>query len=155
LLDAAIFSDYQEAYKALNNTLAKGLAIFKLKDFIVAQGGDYSVIDDYTKLLYGAKVYELKANRNGYISHIQSDLIGHAACYLGAGRFTKEDKLHYGVGFDFIAKIGTQVKKGDLICKIYHQDKNLNEVISLLGQAIQIQDTFVKSELILGSINSK
>lgn len=137
LIDAKLFNDFDQAKKALLNTLNDGSAFNKFKELVIAQGGDIKVIDN-PKLLIKAPTYQLYAKENGYIETIKTSEVGVAARVLGAGRLTKEDVLDLEVGIDLHKKIGDEIKKGDLIATIYHHNKGLEEAALILEKALVI-----------------
>ena len=46
------------------------------------------------------------------------------ACYLGAGRIKKEDKIDYTCGIVLNKKVGDYVKKGEILAYIHSNDKD-------------------------------
>jgi pyrimidine-nucleoside phosphorylase len=64
--------------------------------------------------------------------------IGKAAMRLGAGRETKEDDVLLDVGVDLHQKIGSHVKKGDVLATLYVRDKGIEEAKNLILHAITI-----------------
>ena len=65
---------------------------------------------------------EIKAERDGYISHIECDEIGMVSLTLGGGRATKESDIDLSVGLILDKKVGDHVSKGDTIARIYASD---------------------------------
>jgi pyrimidine-nucleoside phosphorylase len=66
---------------------------------------------------------EIYADKDGYIVSIDSKKIGEALVALGGSRTKKDDKIDYGVGFEFSKKVGSKVKKGDVILTVLYNDK--------------------------------
>ncbi|TDT61919.1 pyrimidine-nucleoside phosphorylase [Fonticella tunisiensis] len=111
-----------EARAVLEKTIKNGSALEKLKEFVSAQGGDVSLIDN-PDMLPGAKYQvEVKARIDGYISKIVASEIGLAALVLGAGRETKESAIDHSVGIVIKEKVGAYVRKGDTIAVIHTND---------------------------------
>ena len=104
---AGAAKDTDEARKMLMETITSGKAIEKLKEFVKAQGGDASVIDDISNLHNAKNVIPVKANKSGVVSKIHAENIGLVAMELGAGRATKESIIDLAVG------IVLQKKRGD------------------------------------------
>ncbi len=146
-VDAKIFKTLEEARKELRKTLTDGRAFGKLREMVVAQKGDVSMIDHPEKFLT-AKTHKIYADKAGFIESFKTTDIGTAARLLGAGRLTKEDVLDLDVGVDIHKKIGDKVEKGDLLATIYHNDKGLKQATEVLNSAIKIGKTQKPAELI-------
>lgn len=146
LVDANIFSNFSEAKKELEKTLADGRAFDKFKIMVSAQGGSIEQIENPDSFL-SAQTFQLKAEEDGFIEKIKTADIGTATRILGAGRLTIEDVLDLSVGLDLHAKIGHKVKKGDVIATVYHNNKGLDEAVKILTNAIIIGPS--KKEVVL------
>jgi len=119
------------------------------------QGGDVSMIEDYSKLPAAEKTVELKADRAGYISQIHCEEIGLAAMMLGAGRETKESVIDMGVGLKLIKHVGDQVKTGDVIAELYVNPKRDNDkAVDRLRAAITISPQHVTAQKLILDIIS-
>jgi len=138
LKDAKIVKTSEEGYKRAKETLQTGQALYKLREFVAAQGGDVSCIDDKEKLLGHTKTYVIRAEKDGYVESMNALQFGIAAMKLGAGRMHKDDVIDLKVGLDLHVKIGNQVKVGDPIVTLYHNDKGLNEAIKLISESYVI-----------------
>lgn len=138
LKDAKIVKTSEEGYKRAKETLQTGQALYKLREFVAAQGGDVSYIDDKEKLLGHSKTYVIRAEKDGYVESMNALQFGIAAMKLGAGRMHKDDVIDLKVGLDLHVKIGNQVKVGDPIVTLYHNDKGLNEAIKLITESYVI-----------------
>jgi pyrimidine-nucleoside phosphorylase len=138
LKDAKIVKTSEEGYKRAKETLQTGQALYKLREFVAAQGGDVSYIDDKEKLLGHSKTYVIRAEKDGYVESMNALQFGIAAMKLGAGRMHKDDVIDLKVGLDLHVKIGNQVKVGDPIVTLYHNDKGLNEAIKLISESYVI-----------------
>ena len=118
------------------------------------QGGDVEQIKN-TDLLPKAKfVTEIRSREAGYISRIHSMRLGILAMKLGAGRATKSDPIKYGVGLKIGVKKGDRVKRGDVLCRVYHDedlDKDwLEEMYNSFQYSDQVQDPTPIVEAVLG-----
>jgi pyrimidine-nucleoside phosphorylase len=108
-----------------------------LKSFIEACHGDSSFVDNLS-LPVAKNVKEVKSDTSGYINSINSEMIGKAAMVLGAGRATKKDVIDHSVGIVLEKKTGDRIEKGNVICKIYHNGKSLEEAEKLINDAMII-----------------
>ncbi len=130
---------HEAAEAKVSEVLQNGSAYRKLLEMVKVQGGDVSMIEDYSKLPAAEKTVELKADRAGYISHIHCEEIGLAAMMLGAGRETKESVIDMGVGLKLVKHVGDAIKVGDVIAELYVNPKRDNaRAIDRLKAAISI-----------------
>ena len=131
-----------EAEKILEEALKSGKALQKLKDLIKSQGGDVSVVDDYSKFPQALHKIEIKAEKCGYINHIKALEIAKATKLLGAGRTLKEDPIDYAVGIFLNKKTGEAIKQGETAFTIYADlMDNIDEVKSMAQNAFVIENT--------------
>lgn len=139
----------EEARKMLEDAIKSGRAFEKFKEMVKAQGGNVEMIED-TSLLPTAKfMTEIKAERDGNVKVLHSEKLGILAMHLGAGRATKEDDVNHAVGIKINCKKGDKIKKGDVICYVYHDSKLSDEWIRQLHESFVLTDEAVaKSRLI-------
>ena len=100
-------------------SFTNGAALAKFKEFITAQGGDASVVDDYTLLPQASFTKDVVADQSGYVTEIVADDIGVAAMTLGAGRATKESQIDLAAGLYLHKKVGDKVEEGDVLATLY------------------------------------
>ncbi|MBQ3604016.1 MAG: thymidine phosphorylase [Clostridia bacterium] len=134
--------------------LESGAAFETLKACVAAHGGNTDYIDN-PELFDSAKyTLEIKADCDGYITAMDSERIGNAACMLGAGRKTKEDSIDPAAGLEILAKTGSKVCKGDILAKLYTNDEKLfDAAANEYKAAITLSDTPVEvMPIILGSM---
>ncbi|MFF3022972.1 pyrimidine-nucleoside phosphorylase [Gottfriedia sp. NPDC057948] len=128
----------EEARAKLLENMKNGKALEVFKAFLVAQGGDGSVVDDPSKLPQAKYVQEVVAKQDGYVSQIVADAVGTAAMKLGAGRATKESVIDLAVGLMLNKKVGEAVKKGDSLVTVYSSTEDISEVEKDLLENIKI-----------------
>ena len=92
----------------------------KFIEFIEYQNGDINNIKT------NCKVETIFSNKSGYINSIDAEKIGRFALELGAGRIRKEDKIDYDVGISLNKKVGDYVKDGDILARIYYNEKEID-----------------------------
>ncbi|OOC45593.1 thymidine phosphorylase [Thermosipho sp. 1074] len=146
---------YEKCYKLAYDSLNNGDALNKFKEFIIAQGGNPDVVQKPKDILpISNNFVEFKANKDGYISKINTEKVGVACNYLGAGRVKKEDKIDHSVGLEFFKKIGDKVSKGETIVKLYiSENSDVESALNLLNDAYTIGDSDVqKLDIILDII---
>lgn len=125
------------AYESIEN----GTALKKFKEWIEAQGGDGRIVGDYSLFGKASVEYEIKAEKEGFISKMDAEKIGSICVDLGGGRKTKDDKIDHTAGIILVRKTGDRVKKGEVIAKLYTNKENAISVAEedFLG-AIEITD---------------
>ncbi|UPM55889.1 pyrimidine-nucleoside phosphorylase [Gottfriedia acidiceleris] len=128
----------EEARAKLLENMKNGKALEVFKAFLVAQGGDGSVVDDPSKLPQAKYVQEVVAKQDGYVSQIVADAVGTAAMKLGAGRATKESVIDLAVGLMLNKKVGEAVKKGESLVTVYSSTEDISEVEKDLLENIKI-----------------
>ena len=140
LLLSGKYKDAKKARALLEEKIENGEAAAKLREMIKWQGASPEAIDNPTKYFKPAKLkYELKADKNGYVEHIDAKTAGMAGVLLGAGRNTMEDKIDYGAGIWLHKKSGDAVKKGDVIAALYASDKKRLETgVELFKKAVKL-----------------
>ena len=108
----------EDCLKMAEHSLEDGSAFRKFEQMVQRQGGDVSYLEDLSKFPT-APEYPVKAWKDGYISHMQTEEIGAVAGMLGAGRERKEDKIDPAAGIRFVKKTGEPVKAGEVIACLY------------------------------------
>ena len=149
LVLGGIFENAEMAHKALEENINNHKGLEKFRELITLQGGNPSVIDDYSLFQQPKESLEVKAEKDGYISHIDTDNIGRASVATGAGRLTKTDKIDYSAGIIMKKKLGDTVKTGEVIATVYsattEKCKRASEIIK---QAVIIGEMPEKQPLI-------
>lgn len=137
----------------IENCVNSGKAYKKFVELIHRQGGDISYCENIEKF-EKARYQESITFEEGYISKIDAEKIGKIACYLGAGRIKKEDKIDMSAGIIVNKKVGDYIKKEDIVAKLYSNSKEkIEEAREMIKQAITITDKKVEKEkMILGII---
>lgn len=135
---AGVSKDFNAGYKLAMDTLKSGKALENFYQLVEAQGGDVNYIKDKNNLLGHTKQFVVTAEKDGYLETVDALNFGIAAMKLGAGRMKKDDKLDLFVGLDLHKKIGDEVKKGDPIVTLYHNEKGLKDAIELIGESYVI-----------------
>ena len=109
----------EECRDKVKEAVASGAALSKLKDMVLAQGGDVSVIEDTNNFKKAEYYYDVVAPHSGIITHINTEEVGVASVALGAGRETRESSIDYQAGIVLRKKTGEQVQVGDVLATLY------------------------------------
>jgi pyrimidine-nucleoside phosphorylase len=112
-----------EAAKAkLAEALDNGQAWAKFTEWITAQGGERSVLEDPDQLPTARHVETVFAPHSGFIAAIDAAEVGKTGVLLGGGRTKKGDPIDHSVGIVHHAKVGDKLAQGDLLLTIHAND---------------------------------
>lgn len=143
LLCAKMAESEEEARKMLMENIKNGKGLEKLKDFVKAQGGDISPIDDYSKFPQAKYVEKVTSPVDGYITKIHAEAFGLIAMELGAGRATKESEIDLAVGIVLNKKRGEKVNKGDVLAYIHsNNQEKIEKARKSILENIVIEDSY-------------
>ena len=115
----------EECRAMAEKAVADGSAFEKCKQMFAAQGGDISVLEDYSRLAAARYSREILAEETGYIYSHDTEKVGSASVLLGAGRLTKTDEIDFAAGITLHKKTGDYVEKGQSIATFYADDEAL------------------------------
>ena len=116
----------EEALKEVKENIKNKKAYTKFLEFVKAQHGDIE------NIAISNKIFSLKVNKSGYIQSIDTLKLGEIVRKLGAGRYSKDDKIDYGVGIILNKKVGDFILGNEELAKIYwnEKDASLLEILS-------------------------
>lgn len=145
---------YEESLSQVENALAGGAALKKFGEWISFQGGQNDFLTDTGALGKAAVISEFKASDDGYLSHMNAELIGKAASALGAGRIKSGDAIDFTAGLMIQRKTGDFCRKGDVIAELHTSDKKLlPDAEAYLGEALSFcQEKPAGQPLIFGVV---
>lgn len=115
----------EECRAMAEKAVADGSAFEKCKQMFAAQGGDISVLEDYSRFDAARYSREILAEETGYIYSHDTEKIGSASVLLGAGRLTKTDEIDFAAGITLHKKTGDYVEKCQSIATFYADDEAL------------------------------
>lgn len=125
----------------VEEVFSNGKAFDKLRELVVAQGGDVSFIDVLGKLPSADQVIKVQSKQAGWIKVIDAKEVGEAAVMLGAGRAKKEDVIDPAVGILVHAKVGDYQEAGEDLFEVHlNDDTHLQEVVEKLIKAVAFSD---------------
>ncbi len=116
---------FDECQRLAEKAVEDGSAFRAFAAMVEAQGGDASCLADPRKLPQAAFRLKVRAERSGYITHMDAETIGRAACMLGAGRETKESVIDHAAGIRILKKTGEAVEAGEAIAELHANAENL------------------------------
>ncbi len=133
----------EESVKLMNEKIDSGEAFDKFKKFVDVQGGDIDNIEVSSKML------QINSSKEGFLKSINTLKLGEIVRNLGAGRFSKEDEIDYGVGIILNKKVGDLIMPGEEFLKIYYNKKDIriDELLScfeIVEEPTQRQDVIIE-----------
>lgn len=143
-----------EGRQRLEQVLASGAALDKLRELVANQGGDAGLVDQ-PQLLPTAQIQqEVAAPRTGWITEMDTAGIGNAAQILGAGRSKKGESIDLAVGLEILAKTGDHVEAGQPLAILHANSQAAADAAakSLLGCYSFGEEKKEPLPLILGEI---
>ena len=119
LLLGGAASSVAEGRDKLMAALHSGAGLEKLRQMIVAQGGDPACCDDVSQLPQAKIIRDVPAVEGGYIRSMDTIRLGNAAQAMGAGRKKKTDSIDYSVGFVMHKRIGDELRPGEAVATVH------------------------------------
>lgn len=130
--------------------LQNGAALKKFEQMVEAQGGD---LEDLYRPSSAKFVLEVRADGDGYISDLPAMEFGLFAMRLGAGRAVKSDVLDFETGIVFEKKVGEKVTAGQVLSKIYANQKISQGLVTEFKKNVKISNERKKTKEILEIIS--
>ena len=119
MIKLAGFGDDIENNKAkMQENISNGKAYEKLIQMVQNQGGDISYLNDTNKFEKAKYIIPVESKTSGIIKEINAEEVGKVACFLGAGRLKKEDKIDNSAGIILNKKVGDYVEEKEVIAYI-------------------------------------
>ena len=119
MIKLAGFGDDIENNKAkMQENIINGKAYEKLIQMVQNQGGDISYLNDTNKFEKAKYIIPVESKTSGIIKEINAEEVGKVACFLGAGRLKKEEKIDNSAGITLNKKVGDYVEEKEVIAYI-------------------------------------
>jgi pyrimidine-nucleoside phosphorylase len=123
LAHAARDEDYGR--ELLVRAVESGRAAAKAREWVAAQGGDASVVDDPSVLPRAERSRVVSAHEHGWVAHFDAACVGRAAMAMGAGRASLGDDIDPAAGLVLAAKVGDRVEDGAPLATLYAASEEL------------------------------
>ena len=130
-------ANVEKTVEEVREHLMNGSALHKFEAMIEAQGGDKENLYRPSSAQY---IVEVSVDESGYISELPAMEFGLFAMRLGAGRAVKSDDLDFETGIVFEKKIGEFIQAGDVIAKIYANQKISQELLTEFKKNVKISN---------------
>ncbi len=141
LVVAGIAPDDTAARARVTGVIRSGAALEKFRAVVARQGGDASIVDDYSRLPSTIASDDVLAPRDGFIVGIDAEGIGRASMLLGAGREQLDTPIDYGAGILLRATVAEAVTAGQPLAQLrVGRHARLEEAAALARSAFDIGD---------------
>lgn len=117
-------SDVAAGRAKLQKIIESGEAIVKLREMILAQGGDASVIESPKKMPQPQHAIPVEATEAGFVQALDAYVVGSAGKILGAGRLVKGAPIDLAVGINLVKKVGDRVEVGETLGVLLANDSS-------------------------------
>ena len=123
MVSLSLSQPIEECRVRVKEAIDSGRAFDKMKEWIAAQGGNVAVLEDTSLLPTASVVWEVKADRDGYLAHMDTEAVGISASLLGAGRVEKDDPIDYSAGIVLQKKTGDYVRAGEILAQLHTSEE--------------------------------
>ena len=143
--------NFESAMARIDAVLANGQALERFARMVSALGGPADFVERADHYLARAPVkLDVKAEREGWISAMDTRAIGLLVVTLGGGRRKASDSIDHRVGLSDVLRIGSPVSQGQALASVHAADEAGAQAASAqLQKLIQIQDAPVSSPQVL------
>lgn len=140
LLLAERVQSEEEGKALLLENIRNGKGLAKFKELLIQQGGDVRVIADYSLLPLAEEKWEVKATKSGYLTRMDTAMIGRASQETGAGRMFKGQPLDFGAGIVMKKRTGDVIATGETLAVVYSKRREkCQSAADFLQKAITIE----------------
>ena len=116
--------NYDECEKNVRRVIENGEALMTFANMVEAQGGNKEWILNPELFPEAPYSYEVKSDKSGYITGVNTEGYGVASLLLGAGRNTMADQIDFSAGIKLVKKTGDKVEIGDTLAVLYTSDES-------------------------------
>lgn len=154
LHQAKIVQSIDEGKEKIIESINNKRGLDKLIELFSYQGGDISYIKDPNKFIKAKNIIPVISKSTGYISHIDSLIIGNSAMMLGAGRETIDDVIDMSSGIVLNKKVGDFINEGEVLLYLHTNKENYNDIIEKVQHAFTISNNKVDVNPVIREIVS-
>ena len=143
----------KEGIELSEEMIKSGKAFDKFLEIVKLQNGDITYLKSLNKYPKAKYREIVTAGKSGYVEKLDNYQIGMASLELGAGRKTKEDKIDPTAGIIFHPKIGTKIKKDEVIAELFSNKKEKIDLAKeMISNSIKFSGKKVKTVKLIKSI---
>ena len=124
------------ARERIRFAIRDGTGLKKLREIVVAQGGNGKVIEEPSRLPQADRSTPFPSPSGGFVTAMDAEAVGLAAMALGAGRRRVEDRIDPAAGIVLRKKLGDRVEPGEPLLELRHAEAMpLEEARAFLSRA--------------------
>ena len=119
-------------------TIKSGSAKEKLRDMIIAHGGNPKKFDDDNLLVPNVNSFYIASEATGYLYDINLKGLYQAVNIIGAG---SDGSINRNVGVELLAREGQHVLKGEKLAKVYYalDDPNFASAVMSIRKCFKVE----------------
>jgi pyrimidine-nucleoside phosphorylase len=141
LVIGGLAANHGEAEARVRAVLDSGAGLERFRRIIEAQGGDGSVVDDYSRFPGATYQATVPAPASGRLASIDAGRVGRAAVALGAGRDRVDADVDPAAGIEILLPWGADVRAGEAVAVVSGRDRaRVEAACRLLVEAIGVLD---------------
>lgn len=125
-------ADLDAATSKLQATIDDGSALAKFGEMVAAQGGNLDAPRPV------APRHEVPSACEGYVTAIDTQMLGRAIIELGGGRRQQGDVLDLSVGLEMLVRLGDRVDSGQPLTHLFASAEQAPSAIAMVQEAIQL-----------------
>ncbi|MCW3784091.1 thymidine phosphorylase [Defluviimonas salinarum] len=139
---AGLADNAGEGADQIEEALESGRAAETFGRMVAALGGPSDFVERYPDRLPAAPVVvDFVTPRDGFVAHIDGEMLGQAVVHLGGGRLRDGDRINPSVGLSQIMGVGEPVEKGEALVRIHAATPAAAEAaVASVRAAIRIED---------------
>ena len=151
LINSGLAKCKEDALSMLNNSISSGKAYELFVKMSASLGADIKYIENYDNMQKKAKYVEpIYADKEGYVSAVDTRQVGLGVIMLGGGRTHPNQKINYTTGFTSFCQIGDKVDTKTPLCYIHAEEKDkISAVSKVIRDAIIITEEKTKSKPVI------
>ena len=140
---AGLVDSTDDGFQKAKEVLDSGKAAETFEKMISELGGPNNILKNTDSHFKSASVVKpILAHQSGFISQINTRVVGLAVVELGGGRKKASDSINHSVGLTHVLGLGTKVDAGQPLAIVHAQNEDqANIVINMVNDAYTILDT--------------
>lgn len=143
---------YDAGYAMAKKALETGAAYEKFVEWIKAQQGDISFLDDLDGFIKANYAVEVISDQDGYIEDMDALKLGMTSLHLGAGRTSVEDEIDMKAGIILNKKIADKVVKGDVLGTLFSSSPIKDTQVSEFKKALVISSHKIEAQKLIENV---
>ena len=143
LVTAGLAKTVPDGLAKAQTALDNGRAAEKFGRMVSGLGGPADFVERAAHYLPVAPLQvPVCAERDGYISAIDTRAVGMSVVALGGGRMRPQDQIDPSVGVTNILPLGSEVKAGDVLALVHAQTQGkADQAVQMVRQAMMLSDS--------------